>query len=523
MNNDLLIHTPRRRRSRGTAALGVAVLALSALTACSLGESKSNASADCGNGETLTVSLPEEPTSLDGNYDTLVVPAQVNANLYDGLFTFNEDLEPVPNLATGYTQPDDTTYEMELRDDVTFHDGSKFTSADVVSTFDRISKDEKLASKQSTYVSNVASVEADGDYAVTFKLNEPDASFIKILASLLYITPKAAIEDKGNAEFAASPVGSGPFKFSEWVKGDSLTMDANCDYWQGEPTVSRIVWRFVSQPATALAALESGQIDMVPYVSPDLVEALQSNADYEIATVPGVRSLFAQMNSFEGPTSDPKVRQALNYAIDKESIVNDLLKGAGLPSGQLATEAVFGYNSAVDAYPYDPEEAKRLLREAGYADGLTLTIYNDKPVNNLPWQAIGEQLKNVGITVDLKTDANYFPNTFLEKKMGANTMYMSGCSSLTLDADFCLGLTFDSKRRGLYYNSPETDQLISRARGEQDEAKRQDIYNDLMEKLHDAAPLLFLYSSVDTYAMSSRISFTPRSDQKLWLWDADKA
>ncbi|MGH3352312.1 MAG: ABC transporter substrate-binding protein [Nocardioides sp.] len=513
---------PRRRLV--VSALGVvAVLALGSLSACSLFGAESSTNAECGNGKTLTISLPEEPTSLDGNYDTLVVPAQVSANLYDGLFTLNEDLDPVPNLAADYTQPDATTYKMTLRDDVTFHDGSKFTSADVINSFDRITKDKKLASKQTTYVSNIASIKADGEHAVTFKLIEPDASFVKTLASLLYITPKAATDELGNAKFATNPVGSGPFKFSEWVKGDHLTMDANCDYWRGEPKVSRVVWRFISQPATALAGLESGQIDMVPYVSPDLVESLKSNPDFEVTTVPGVRSFFVQMNSFEGPTKDPRVRQALNYAIDKEAIVTDLLKGAGLPSGQLATPAVFGYNPAVTPYPYDPEKAKQLLSEAGFANGLTLTIYNDKAVNNLPWQAVGEQLKKVGINVRLKTDANYFPNTFLEKKMGANEMYMAGCSSLALDADFCMGLTFDSKRRGLYFNSPETDQLITQARGEQSEVARQKIYDELMVELHEAAPVLFLYSSVDTYARSSQVSFTPRSDQKLWLWNAKKS
>jgi peptide/nickel transport system substrate-binding protein len=510
-----------RRRSL-TAALGVAVLAAGSLSACSFGGSSAKR-AECGNGKTLTVNLPEEPASLDGNYDTLVVPAQISANLYDGLFTMDANRKPVTDLATKYTQPDPTTYKMELRRGVKFHDGDAFTSADVVNTFDRISNDKKLASKQASYVSNIDSVTADGDHAVTFKLKAPDISFTKALASLLYITPKKAVRTAGNAKFATRPVGTGPFKFVEWVKGDHLTMEANCRYWKGKPKVSRVVWRFVSEPATALASLESGKTDMVPYISADHARSLKSKPEFKVTSVPGVRNLWVQMNTKTGAARDRRVRLALNYAIDKKKIVDDLLKGGAVRSGQPASKPVFGYNPDVDPYPYDPAKAKKLLKQAGHGDGLSLTLYNDKPVQNLVWQAVGDQLKAVGIKVKLKSDLNYFSNSFLKNKMGANTLFIQGCSSLTLDSDFCMGLTFDSKRRGLYYHSPETDRLIAKARGEADPKARQASYDELMGKLHDAAPVVFLYSTVDTYAMDDSVSFTPRSDQKLWLWNAGKS
>ncbi|MFD5858725.1 ABC transporter substrate-binding protein [Streptomyces chartreusis] len=510
------------RRSRYLiSVLAAATLTAGTLSSCS--PSTSAPTAECGNGKTLTVSVAEEPSSLDGNYDTYVIPAQISANLYDGLFTMDQNLKPIPNLATKYTQPNPTTYRLELRRGVKFHDGSPFTAADVVNSFDRISNDKKLASKQTSYVSNIASTTADGDYAVTFKLKEADASFIKALASLLFITPKKAIQAAGNAKFATRPVGTGPFKIAEWVKGDHLTMDANCSYWRGEPTVSRVVWRFVSEPATALASLQSGQTDMVPYISTDLAQSLKSRDGFKVASVPGVRAQFLAMNPTTGAARDPRVRMALNYAINRKAITKDLLKDGGVPTGQLASKPVFGFSPNTDPYPYDPAKAKQLLSEAGYGSGLTLTIYNDRPVVNLIWQAVADQLEAVGVKVKLKFDQNYFADTFLKKKMGANTLYLQGCSSLTLDADFCMGLTFDSKRRGLYFNSPETDRLITKARGESDPKARQATYEQLMQKLHDAAPVVFLYSTVDTYAMADQVRFTPRSDQKLWLWNADKS
>lgn len=508
-----------------TLMVALAVGGTVGLSACtgSTADSGADSNVSCGNGKTITINLPEEPTSLDGNYDTLVVPAQINQNLYDGLFTFDDKLKIQPNLATGWTQPDPVSYRLTLRENVKFQDGSSFTSADVVNTFTRIQTDKELASKQVTYVNNVASVTADGDYGVVFKLKEADSSFIAALGSLLFITPKATIDKEGNAAFAAHPVGTGPFKFVDWVKGDHLTMEANCDYWQGAPKVSKIVWRFVSDPATAIASLQSGQTDLAPFVSVDLADPLRSDKRFAVKQVEGNRNIWVIMNSFDGPTKDERVRQALNYAVDKETIAKDLLKGGGVPSGQPSNASVFGYNPKVDPYPYDPVKAKKLLADAGYANGLKLTFINDRAVQNLAWQAVGEQLQAVGIDVELKTDANYFTNTFLKKNMGPNTLYIQGCSNQMLDADYCLGLTFDSKRRGLYFNSPETDGLIWKARAEPEQAQRQQTYDQLMQELHDQAPVIYLYANIDTYAMAAGLSFTPRGDQKLWMWNVDKA
>lgn len=524
MINTAISAKARRSHPASAAATMFTVLSMITLAACSDSDTSSQAAKNvgCGDGQTITVNLPEEPTSLDGNYDTLVVPAQINQNLYDGLFTMDKDLKITPNLATGYKQVDPKTYRVDLRD-VKFHDGTPFTSADVVNSFDRITNDTTLASKQTSYVSNVANVKADGAHSVIFTLKQPDSSFIGALASLLFMTPKAAIEKEGNATFATKPVGTGPFKFVEWVKGDHLTMQANCDYWQGPPKVSKVVWKFVSDPATAIASLQSGQTDLAPFVSPDQAKPLRGDDRYAVKTVQGNRNIWVMMNSFAGPTKDVRVRQALNYAIDKDALTSDLLKGGGVPSGQPANKNVFGFDPSIAPYPHDPEKAKQLLSEAGYASGLKLTFINDRAVQNLAWQAVGDQLKAVGIDVTLKNDANYFPNTFLKKKMPANTLYIQGCSNQVLDADYCLGLTFDSKRRGLYYNSPATDKLIADGRAEPDRAKRQQIYNELMQKLHDQAPVIFLYANIDTYVMTSGLSFTPRGDQKIWLWDVDKA
>lgn len=510
----------RPHRLAGTLALASMIGMLG--VACSTGAPESGDESACGNGQTLVINLPQEPSSLDGNYDTLVYPAQVNRNIYDSLFVLDEDFRVQPSLATGFEQPDDVTYVLSLRDDVTFHDGSAFTSADVVNNFDRIANDSDLASRQRSYVSNVSSVEAIDDYTVKIELIEPDASFVRALASLIFITPKDAIEEVGGAAFAAAPVGSGPFVFDSWVRGDRLKLTANCDYWQGPPQASAVEFRFIAEPATAVAALQSGEIDMAPFVNEDLAAALASDPQYSVEQVPSNRVIFVSINTLDGPVSDVRVRQALNFAIDRESITQDLLGGAGVPIGQPATEGVFGFSSAVEPYAYDPDRARELLADAGHADDLTLTFYNHKPEQDLVWQAVAGQLEDVGIAVELVADENYFSGPFLELEMEPTGMLIQGCSSQLMDADYCLGLAYDSERRGLYYHTQATDDLIHEARSARDDETRQAIYDELMPILHDDAPVIFLYSPIDLYAMSAELQFNPRSDQAIWLWDVTK-
>jgi peptide/nickel transport system substrate-binding protein len=460
---------------------------------------------------------------LDGNYDTLVIPANINRNVYDGLFRFDDNLQLQPHLALSFTQPDPSTYEVTLRPDVKFHDGSALTSADVVNSFNRIMTDTQLHSKQATYVSNLASVDAPGPNEVVFHLKQPDATWIAALGGILYITPKGVIDTVGDETFAANPVGTGPFKFVEWVKGDHVTLAANCDYWMGPPKVSHVKFTFISEPATEVAALQTGQIDLAPLLPADQAAPLRSDSNLTVTTVNGGRNIWVSMNTLaDGPFQDQLVRQAMNYAVNKDSIVANLLNGAGVASGQPYNPNVFGYNPNVKPYPYDIDMAKQLLTAAGYGNGLDVTFYNDQPIQAQVWQAVAADLEAVGVHATLKTDPNFFSDTFLKKTMGPNDFYILGCTNLLLDADFCTGLHFDSVRRGLYFHTPADDALIAKARAEVSVQERQQDYYQLAQDLHEQAPVIYLYSTIDTYALSKDLVFTPRGDGAIYLWAADK-
>lgn len=475
----------------------------------------------CGVGKPVTVNLlfPTQPVNLDGNYDTLVLFSQINRNLYDGLFKLDDEMKVQPNLATGYTQIDDVTYDIALREGVTFHDGSPFTAADVVSSFMRITNDAKLASKQKTYVSNVESVTEQGAHKVQFKLKRPDASFIRVLASIIYITPKAAIEKLGNVDFGKAPIGSGPFKFEKWTQGDSVVLKANCAYWSDKPIPSQVEFRFISEPATQMSSLQSGEIDIATEMTPDLAVALRRSTTASAKSIVGNKTVFFSLNTLEGPLADKRVRQALNHAIDKEAITKLLLHDRARAVGQPYAPSVFGYSKEIAPYPYDPEKAKKLLTEAGFGAGkpLSLELINDQSAFNSVWQSVAASLTNVGVTVKTRFDGNFFPDVWLQRKMGPTQLYMSQNNNLLMDADFALGLSLDGARRGLYFKTPATDAAIAEVRGIQDVAKRQLAYDKLNADLYDLAPLIFLYSTDAMFGVSNAVDWTPRADAAIYL------
>lgn len=515
-------------RRRWLATCSVVFLTLGT-AACSAGEDTSNPASNsggCGSGEAITVNLnnPTQPASLDGNYDTLIPFQQINRNLYDGLFKLDDEMEVQPLLATEYTMSDDgLTYDVALRDDVTFHNGDPFTAADVVSTFDRIATDDELASKQRTYINNVESVTEVSEHDVRFTLKQPDASFTRTLATTIYITPAAAIDETGNVAFGQSPVGSGPFQFESWTEGDNVVLTANCDYWGEEPIPSRVEFRFISESATQISSLQSGEIDIATGVTPDLAAGLENSSDVSVQSIEGNNTIWLSMNTLEGPLADERVRQALNYAVDKEAITEELLGGFASPVGQLYGSSIFGFSSDVDPYPYDPDRARELLEEAGYGDGelsLDFVLYYD--YLNSVQQSIASYLTNVGINVTSRSDANFFSDTWLQNNMAPNQIFLASNTNILMDADFPLGLWFDGNRRGLYFHTPETDAAIAEARGIADPDERQRAYDALNAELYDLAPAAFLYSPEDIYGTSDRIDWVPRSDGAIYLANVTK-
>ena len=465
----------------------------------------------------IVVAQTLEPTTIDPNMDTLILVQNIMANMFDSLVQFDADMELQPSLAESWEVKDQLTYEFKLRKGVKFHNGQEFTSADVKYTVEWI-LDEENKSKQLRYFKYIDTVETPDDYTAVIKLKEPYAPMLSNL-SMLWIVPKKTIEEIGREEFAKHPIGTGPYKFVEWLKDQRLVMEAYEGYWRGVPRVQRLVWRNIPETSTRLAELRTGGVDIAIRVPVAQVELLEKDPNLKVVSIPTLRTKWVTLNTWAPPFDDKRVRQALNYAINKEEIVEALYEGNAHIAGQPYAPAVLGFNPDIEPYPYDPDRAKSLLAEAGYPDGLEVVLDVDEPVHAEPAQAIAGQLAKIGIDVKVNIgDPDQLWEKFLAK--GMESMYMMHCNNILLDADFCTGLHFDSQRRGLYYNSPETDELIVQGAAAPDREERKDIYHELAAKLHEEASVVFLWELNDVYGINKSVQWQPRSDERIWLYDA---
>ncbi|MFS8639316.1 MAG: ABC transporter substrate-binding protein [Symbiobacteriaceae bacterium] len=327
-------------------------------------------------GDTLVVGLrADRIVSLDPAAYRDRDTETVIRNIFDGLVTRTPDGKVVPEIAESWEQPDPTTYVFKLRRGVKFHNGEDLTADDVVFTFERILAEDGLDGQPSPrkgLVEPLQSVEKVDDYTVRMKLAQPSQAFLQLLVHT-QIVPKDYVEEVGSAGLAEKPVGAGPFRFVSGTLDGEIVLERFEDYYGGSPELPpvgpaklrRVVFRMMPEPVTRIAALKAGEVHIIQEVPPDQVEQLQGDPGIQVKVTQGTRLYMIELNNQK--LADPRVRQALNYAVDWDAILKELYRGhahrvatALLPSG-------FGYNPDLKPYPYDPDKARELLRQAGYA------------------------------------------------------------------------------------------------------------------------------------------------------------
>jgi peptide/nickel transport system substrate-binding protein len=334
--------------------------------------------------------------------------------------------------------------------------------------------------------------------------------------------PPQYFQQVGSDGFGKKPIGTGPYKLVEWVQNDHITMTANPDYWGGAPKITNVQWKLVNDALTRVQALKAGQADLVYQVAPAQVNDLNSSTTSKAVGWPSSRVMVAGFNTFVKPFDDVRVRQALNYAVDKQTILKTVLSGHGQQINSAGSPALFGYDPSLDPYPYDPVKAKQLLTAAGYPNGFATEWYGTQGRYEADveiQQAIAGYLEAVGVTTKMTlTDVGTFFNAWLAKSYQA--IWFFGQGNTILDEDEFLNGMLYSKGRGWYYSTPATDAMIEAARTETDPAKRLALYKPLMQKLHDDAPWIFLWAQEDYWGVSNRLNWTPDTNGDIWLPDA---
>ena len=462
-------------------------------------------------GGTWTISIVEEPETLDLQKSAMALTAAIWRYLGDPLIAKDLEGNYVPGLATSWEASEDgLTWTFTLREGVTFHDGTPLDAAAVVQTFERALDPETNSPIAGSLLGPVESIEVTGDMSFALTLNEPFAPFLENLTDsgrLSALSP-AAIEAAGD-DIGRQPVSTGPWMFKEWVTADHITLVRNPDYnWgsefvhQGPVYIEELVFRVIPEPATAMAAFEAGELSQLSLPASDVQRILDSR-QYEMFYYlrKGV-GLFMEFNVTAAPFDDITVRKALNYAVDKQTIVDVALEGLGEATYGPLAASLRGYWDGIDDYAphYDPAKAAELLDEAGWVlnegtgvrekDGepLSFVLYN-APIAT--WesaaQLIQAQLKEVGVKMDIQV---FEFGTLLEKlKAGEQQAHLMGYTYATPDIVY---LWFHSSNIGSgltlsHYSNPELDQLIVDSRTVTDWPKRAEIYKDIQKMIVDEA------------------------------------
>ncbi|MCZ2259008.1 glutathione ABC transporter substrate-binding protein [Sporosarcina sp. G11-34] len=472
-----------------------------------------------GEGGDLVIAVLSDASSLDPAGSNDVPSSVVQANIFETLVNRDEDNNIIPGLAEKWEAIDETTYEFNLREGVTFHDGEPFTAAAVKANLDRI-RDEEVASPRYFLFEMITDVEVVEDHTVRITTEYP---FAPLLAHLSHngggmVSPKSIEADyaamsgetKAGSVISQNPVGTGYFKFDSWNPGAEIKLVKNDDYWGDKVFVDSVTFKVIPESGTRNADLERGFVQIADPVQPVEVAGINSG-DYAKVNQKASSSLsYVGFNAEKKPFDDPKVRLAISMLVNKEEIIEGVYDGFGIPAKGPLAPGIFGYNDDAKPTEYNVEEAKKLLAEAGLEDGFKTTIWtNDNPQRMDTAIVLQDSLKALNIEAEIEVMEF---GAYLEKTAdGEHDMFILGWSNPTGDADYGMYALFHSTQKGnpgnrTFYENAEVDKLLDQGRRESDPDERIKLYNQVQEYLIDDAPMVYIHHQEYLTGVSNEIT-----------------
>lgn len=459
----------------------------------------------------------------------------VLGHIYETLFSISPEgvLEPV--LAESIEATGDTTYEIKLREGVSFTDGTPFNAEAAKASLDYVLNPDNAAPFRFLIVvaGEPIQVEVADEYTLQITTPIPFAPLPAHLShSSLGMVSPAALE-QGEDFLSSNAIGTGPFVLEAWDRAEQVVLARNENYWGDAPALDTVVFRVIPEAGTRVVEIESGTVDVAVRIPPADIPLLEMNPDVEVVITPALRTIYIFFNVTEEPFTDVRVRQAFNYAVDSQAIVDALFEGNSRASDAPIAPAVFGY-SAQTPYSYDPDRARELLAEAGIEPGTSVVLYHPTeryPQDALVADAVRAQLADVGVNVELRTLewVQYVPHVRRTKADGNDIQFaMLGWGTVTMDADYGLFALFHSSQHppgfnGAFYSNPTVDALLEAARSTLNLAEREAAYADAIAAIWEDAPWLFLYSETQVTAVRSNVTgFVVHPDESLIATGADK-
>jgi len=471
---------------------------------------------------TLIIAQGADPTSLWPNDSLSSWELNVSGAITESfMWTDPRTNKMEPLLAESWTWKDDTTLQLKLRKGVFFHNGEPF-NADAAKFSLELVSDKDIAPRYSQWTVALKSFEKVDDYTINVHTVKPYPPLLLTLYRSSVVPPKYW-KEVGKEGFAQKPVGTGPFKFVEWKKDDRIVMDKNENYWGESPKgIDRVIWKPVPDDMSRAAGLETGEYDLIANMSVPSSLRLARDPNVELISGSSQRIYQVLLSSLEkhpGPLHDVRVRRAMNYAVDKQSIINELFLGQAKPlQGQLLYEGQLGFNPNLKPYSYDPAKAKSLLVEAGYPNGFEVDFKfptgryaQDREVA----EAVAGMLEKIGVKCK-RTSLE--AGEYIRQVMARECAPMCYTGLLGPDPHIMF-FQYRSDWRYSYYQNPKLDQLIDTGAVEIDVKKREKIYQEATQIMHDDAAVIFLFQGVDFYGSTKRLkNWKATGDQRIFLY-----
>ena len=483
----------------------LAAATLLVLTACS--SSSDEAGGELLEGGNFVVARTADIDKLDPHVATAFSTFQTLGLVFDTLTDLDKQLEPEPSLAESYEySPDGRTLTFALRDGVTFHDGSELDSADVVASLERILDEKTGAVARSNFLS-IEKVEAPDPLTVSLKLSQPDSSLPTALTTVnAAIVPAEAIDDES---IAKQPVGSGPFEFGEWKQGESVSLEANKEFWGEGPFVDSVEFRVVPEESSILSGMQANQFQLGVLTDPQVATQVADGGELTLQRIPAIDYHALMLNGRRPPLDEPEVRQAIACAIDRQEVVDSAALGEGEVAGPITSPAYRSDPAAgLPCDPPDADAAKQLLDDAGYGDGFsieTIVMTGGYATAVDEGQALKSQLAEIGVELETTSlESSVYVERWLEADFDAAVALNGGLP----DPYLMYGRYFTTEASlsgpaGL--TDPDLSRLLEEGRAETDDDARAEIFDEFSQEMLETSPWAWLFTSYNYRLVSGSV------------------